>query len=100
MDSGNSVTDNPPLETPKTKWADIIGLEKAKDVLHAEIVLPVKFPYLFEGKRQAYNPVLLYGPYEREKSCLAEAAAGEAGARLLREDAQKSIKDDCVYECV
>lgn len=74
------------IENPKTKWNDIIGCERAKDVLNAEIVLPTRFPRLFEGRRRPYNPVLLYGPREIDNWRLAEAAAGEAGVRLLSMD--------------
>lgn len=71
------------ITNPTTKWNDIVGFERAKDVLDAEIVLPIKLPHLFEGRRQPCNPVLLYGPHEKDKSCLAEAAAGEAGVKLF-----------------
>lgn len=72
------------LTEPKLKWDDIDGLERAKDVLQAEIVLAAKLPHLFNGLRKPRNSILLYGPLRTRMSCLAEAAANEAGLKLVK----------------
>lgn len=40
-------------ERPNVRWEDIAGLEAAKETLKEAVVLPIKFPSLFQGKRQA-----------------------------------------------
>lgn len=37
-------------ETPNVSWDDVAGLEGAKDLLKEAVILPVKFPQLFQGK--------------------------------------------------
>ncbi|KAK6703075.1 hypothetical protein SNK04_012961 [Fusarium graminearum] len=49
-------------ERPNVRWEDIAGLEGAKETLKEAVVLPIKFPSLFQGKRQAWKGILLYGP--------------------------------------
>ena len=36
-------------EKPNVKWADIAGLEAAKEALKEAVILPIKFPQLFAG---------------------------------------------------
>jgi len=67
-------------ETPNVKWADVAGLEQAKGLLKEAVILPIKFPQLFTGKRKAWKGILLYGPPGTGKSYLAKAVATEAGA--------------------
>jgi len=67
-------------ETPNVKWSDVAGLETAKELLKEAVILPVKFPQLFTGKRKAWKGILLYGPPGTGKSYLAKAVATEAGA--------------------
>lgn len=74
------------LTKPNVKWDDIVGLESAKDVLQAEIVLPARLPHLVDGKEISWNPILLYGPHRESQWRLAEAAATEAGMKLLSVD--------------
>ena len=64
-------------KNPNVKWDDIVGLEKAKKILKEAIILPIKFPHLFKGKRKPWKSILLYGPPGTGKSLLAKAAATE-----------------------
>jgi vacuolar protein-sorting-associated protein 4 len=44
------------------RWDDIAGLEGAKEALKEAVILPIKFPHLFVGKRTPWRGILLYGP--------------------------------------
>lgn len=48
-------------ETPNVRWEDVSGLHSAKEALKEAVVLPIKFPHLFKGKRQPWRGILLYG---------------------------------------
>lgn len=68
------------METPNVKWEDVAGLDTAKALLKEAVLLPVKFPQLFVGKRKPWRGILLYGPPGTGKSYIAKAVATEAGA--------------------
>ena len=70
-------------EKPNVRWEDIAGLEDAKDTLKEAVVLPIKFPQLFTGKRRAWRGILLYGPPGTGKSYLAKAVATEANSTFF-----------------
>ncbi|KAK8142738.1 Vacuolar protein sorting-associated protein 4 [Beauveria asiatica] len=70
-------------ERPNVRWEDIAGLEAAKETLKEAVVLPIKFPSLFQGKRQAWRGILLYGPPGTGKSYLAKAVATEANSTFF-----------------
>lgn len=64
-------------ESPNVSWDDVAGLEGAKEGLKEAVVLPIKFPQLFDEVRQPWRGILLYGPPGTGKSFLAKACATE-----------------------
>jgi len=66
------------VEKPNVKWEDIAGLEGAKEALKEAVILPIRFPNLFKGKRKPWRGILLFGPPGTGKSYIAKAVATEA----------------------
>ncbi|CAF1525606.1 unnamed protein product [Adineta ricciae] len=67
----------------KITFADVVGLEQAKEALKEAVILPVKFPQLFQGKRKPWAGILLYGPPGTGKSYLAKAIATECKSTFI-----------------
>lgn len=70
-------------EKPNVKWDDVAGLEGAKEALKEAVILPVKFPQFFTGKRKPWSGILMYGPPGTGKSYLAKVSRHGEHTKLL-----------------
>ncbi|KAI9012158.1 P-loop containing nucleoside triphosphate hydrolase protein [Phycomyces nitens] len=70
-------------EKPNVSWDDVAGLEGAKEAIKEAVILPIKFPHFFTGKRKPWRGILLYGPPGTGKSFLAKAVATESNSTFF-----------------
>lgn len=73
-----------PMERPNVNFADVGGMESAKEAINIKIVQPLLHPELYKkfGK-SAGGGILLYGPPGCGKTYLARATAGEIKASFI-----------------
>ncbi|XP_076112564.1 vacuolar protein sorting-associated protein 4-like isoform X2 [Mytilus galloprovincialis] len=72
------VNDMSESETPDITLEDVCGCQDVKDKLTESIILPIKFPHLFQGKRRPmWKGILLYGAPGSGKTMIIKALAGE-----------------------
>ncbi|GAB3035458.1 CDC48 family AAA ATPase [Natronobiforma cellulositropha] len=79
-------------ESPNTTFADVGGLENAKDTLRESVEWPLVYDRLFEATNtDPPSGVLLYGPPGTGKTLLARALAGETDVNFVRVDGPEII---------
>ena len=71
------------IASEKIRFADVVGLEYAKQELVQSVILPQRQPHLFTGARKPHSGILLYGPPGTGKTMLAKALAAEAGCSFI-----------------
>ena len=79
------------VEKPNVKMSQVAGLEEAKRALREAIILPMKRPDLFEGARNPWRGILLFGPPGTGKTLLARAVATEVDATFFNVSASSII---------
>ncbi|WP_276260841.1 AAA family ATPase [Haloglomus litoreum] len=74
-------------EAPDTTYADVGGLDEAKQTLREAVEWPLQYGALFEATRtDPPSGVLLYGPPGTGKTLLARALAGESEVNFIAVD--------------
>lgn len=77
-------TENIIIEKPNSKFADVIGLKKAKETLTENVLLPAKFPDLFSNlKYNAHKIILVYGVFLLNKLNNKKISCLELGKLFL-----------------
>ena len=71
------------LEIPTVNYNDIIGLEKAIQVIKENVILAILYPQLFKGKPKKERGTLFFGPPGVGKKLLLKAAYNEANSKII-----------------
>jgi len=72
-----------PVKGADTRFNDIAGLEEAKELMRNHLILPARYPELFQRFNMEVSiGILLYGPPGTGKTMLARAVATEMGAKF------------------
>lgn len=50
------------MKNPNVRWDDVIGLHETKRLLKEAVVMPLKYPQLFQGLLSPWCGILLFGP--------------------------------------
>ena len=83
VDSGGDV-DGVDIERPKTKFADVGGMDALKEEIRLKIIHPLNHPELYKAYGKPIGGgILMYGPPGCGKTHLARATAGEISAGFL-----------------
>ncbi|XP_065064537.1 vacuolar protein sorting-associated protein 4A-like [Rhopilema esculentum] len=64
----------------KIGFNDVAGLLEVKKLLREAIVMPLKYPHLFNGARKPWRKILLFGPPGTGKSRIARAISSEVAS--------------------
>jgi len=89
QETENDFEDLVMKEKPNVTWAQVIGLEDAKNALRESIIYPAKRPDLFPlGWPKG---MLLYGPPGTGKTMLAAATANEMDGYFINVDASSMM---------
>lgn len=68
---------------PAIRFEDIAGLDQAKEIVNTKVLLPLKYPELFEGyMKKSGGGLFLYGAPGTGKTMIAAAIANEIGAKF------------------
>ena len=59
------------------KFTDIVGYETEKESLKEQVIIPILYPELFQGKRAPQTNTILYGPSGTGKSYLSKGVLNE-----------------------
>ncbi|ELK33132.1 Vacuolar protein sorting-associated protein 4A [Myotis davidii] len=68
------------MEKHNIRWSDVAGLELAKEALEEAVILPIKFPHLFTGKRTLGEGYCSLDP--RHQEILPGQSGGNRGQQL------------------
>ena len=63
----------------KVRWGDVVGLDRAKEMMREALVLPLELPSVFQHIKE-WKSILLYGPPGTGKTELSKAVACEISA--------------------
>lgn len=68
---------------PNVSFDDIVGLDEVKEIVNAKVLLPLKYPHMFDGYNSKNGGGLfLYGPPGTGKTMIGAAIAKEIGAKF------------------